>query len=288
MAVLARRRLEPDLLLHRGRHDWVPARELVCFGNGQRPYAKYVGDGNRRIHGIFTDGHPEDFKNSLHYAALRGRDALRHGRAQARHLDDVPLHTSQLDHIYNYSDRGGRAWGHDIALTAEGRPRIVYTRRVAGRDTFYYAYHNGKRWISRKIVEAGAGRPSFHSGGATLDHEDPRFVYLSRTIGRWNQVEQWFTPDDGRSWTHRQLTDDPDGLHHPPRHAARPERPPTASSTSGATSARSASPTTRPASTRWTSRPPVRRSSGRAPGAARARRARSPCGATRRRGTGRR
>ena len=123
----------------------------------------------------------------------------------------MPLHTSKLDHIYNYSDQGGRAWGHDIALTAEGRPRVVYTRRVANRDTFYYAYHNGTKWISRKIVEAGAGRPSFHSGGATLDHEDPRIVYLSRTIGHWNQVEQWFTPDSGRNWTHQQLTSDPNG-----------------------------------------------------------------------------
>ncbi len=76
---------------------------------------------------------------------------------------------------------------------------MVYTRRVANRDTFYYAYHNGTRWLSRKIVDAGHGTAFFHSGGATLDHEDPRFVYLSRTIGRWNQVEQWFTPDEGRT-----------------------------------------------------------------------------------------
>jgi len=54
------------------------------------------------------------------------------------------------------------------------------------------------------------GRPSFTSGGASLDHEDPRFVYLSRTIGPWNQVEQWFTPDEGRTWTTRQLTNYPD------------------------------------------------------------------------------
>ena len=47
---------------------WVPARELVYFGHAQRPYTKYVTDGKRRIHGIFTDGHPENWKNSLHYA----------------------------------------------------------------------------------------------------------------------------------------------------------------------------------------------------------------------------
>ena len=189
---------------------WVPARELVRFGHDQRPYAKYVGDAERRIHMICTDGHPSSWKNSLHYPRYEAGDLYAVGGRKLGSLKDVPLHTSDLDHVYKYSDRGGRAWGHDIALTAEGRPRVVYTRRVSNRDTFYYALHNGTRWVSRKLVEAGAGRPSFHSGGATLDHEDPRYVYLSRTIGRWNQVEQWFTPDEGRTWTTRQLTAYPD------------------------------------------------------------------------------
>ncbi len=191
--------------------DWVPARELVRFGEGQRPYTKYVGDGNRVIHGIFTEGHPMDFRNSLHYLRYEAGNLFAMSGRKLGTLDDVPLHTSQLDHVYNFSVQGGRAWPHDIALTAEGRPRIVYTRRVGGRDTFYYAYHNGERWISRKMVGAGAGRPSFHSGGASLDHEDPRNVYLSRTIGPWNQIEHWFTSNDGRTWTSRQLTTDPNG-----------------------------------------------------------------------------
>jgi hypothetical protein len=191
--------------------DWVPARELVYFGHAQRPYTKYVGDGNRRIHGIFTEGHPQNWKTSLHYMRYEAGNLYAASGRRLGSLRSVPLHTSKLDHVYHYSDRGGRAWGHDIALTAEGRPRIVYTRRVANRDTFYYAYHNGTKWISRRIVEAGVGRPSFHSGGATLDHEDPRVVYLSRTIGPWNQVEQWFTRDEGRTWTTRRLTNDPNG-----------------------------------------------------------------------------
>jgi hypothetical protein len=128
-------------------------------------------------------------------------------------LASVPVPIDELDLIYRYSDSGGRAWGHDIALTADGRPRVVYTRRrggPTGRDTFWYAYHNGAKWTSRRIVDAGPGRNSFTSGGASFDHEDPRYLYLSRTIGRWNQVEQWFTPDDGRTWTTRQLTHDSD------------------------------------------------------------------------------
>ena len=190
----------------------MPARELVYFGHAQRPYTKYVTDGKRQIHGIFTDGHPENWKNSLHYARYENEALYAMRRAQARDAQATSRCTPPSSTTSTTTPtRGGRAWGHDIALTADGRPRVVYTRRVNNRDTFYYAYHNGTKWLSRKIVEAGAGRPSFHSGGATLDHEDPRVVYLSRTIGNWNQVEQWFTPDSGRTWTHRQLTSDPSG-----------------------------------------------------------------------------
>ena len=114
---------------------WAPARELVRFGHEQRPYAKYVGDSENRIHGIFTDGHPSNWKNSLHYARYEGGNLYAVGGRKLGSLADVPLHTSKLDHIYHYSDAGGRAWGHDIALTPEGRPRVVYTRRVSRTAT---------------------------------------------------------------------------------------------------------------------------------------------------------
>lgn len=195
-----------------GRHDWAKARELVYFRDDQRPYAKYCGDGRSRIHCVFSDAHPSSWKTSLHYARYE-KSALH--AASGRRLGtfaSIPLHTSRLDHIYRYSDRGGRAWPHDIALDAQGRPYVVYTRRLGGtRDTFYYAYFNGTRWVNRKIVEAGRMWRSYTSGGATLDHEDPRVVYLSRRIGTWFQVELWYTPDRGRTWSHRQLTDAPDG-----------------------------------------------------------------------------
>jgi hypothetical protein len=191
--------------------DWVPARELVHSVPGQRPYAKYVGDGDTNIHGILTDGHPMAFENSLYYFRYEGNDIFAASGGRVASLASVPISITKLDRVYKYSDSGGRAWGHDIALLANGRPRIVYTRRLGGptgNDTFWYAYHNGEQWVSRKIVAAGAGRNSFTSGGATFDHEDPRFIYLSRTIGKWNQVERWFTPDDGRTWQTRQLTED--------------------------------------------------------------------------------
>ncbi|MDQ3849018.1 MAG: BNR repeat-containing protein [Actinomycetota bacterium] len=191
--------------------DWVPARELMRHGGGERPYTKYVGDGDRQIHGIFTDGHPMAFKNSLYYLRYENERLFAASGRRLGTLASVPLHTSELDRVYRYTDEGGRAWTHDIALDADGKPIILYTRRVGRRDTFYYAHFDGRRWVSRKIVAGGPGRPSFTSGGGTLDHEDPRIVYLSRRTGAWHQVEVWITQDRGRTWTSRQLTSDPDG-----------------------------------------------------------------------------
>jgi hypothetical protein len=200
----------PTFSYTRNGRDWVPARELITSESEQRPYAKYVGDGRTRIHGIFTEGHANHFHNSLYYlryenSAFYTVDGRRFGS-----LRSVPMPITRLDRIYKFTAARGSAWPHDIALTSEGRPRIVYTRRVGHSDAFYYAYHNGDRWVSHKIVDAGPGFPSFTSGGATLDHEDPRIVYLSRRTGAFHQVEAWFTPDNGRSWRSRRLTEDPD------------------------------------------------------------------------------
>ena len=187
--------------------EWVPARELVRSHEGQRPYAKYVGDGRRRIHAIFSDGHVSSYRNGLHYLRYEGGDLYAVGGRRLGSLKNVPLDISELDQVYRYSSSGGRAWPQDIALTGEGRPRIVYIRRTGGGDTYYFALHDGTRWQSRRIVAAGG-----NSAGATFDHDDPRYGYLSRQLGRWRQVEQWFTPDDGRTWSHRQLTADPSGF----------------------------------------------------------------------------
>ena len=214
----------PTFSYTRDGRKWVPARELVRSVDPERPYSKYVGDGNRRIHGIFTEGHANHFKNSLYYMRYENSGLFAMSGRRLGTLRSVPLPVSKLDRIYKFTKARGSAWPHDIALTSEGRPRIVYTRRVGHRDTFFYAYHNGEKWVSRKIVAAGPGFPSFTSGGATLDHEDPRVVYLSRRSGAFHQVEAWFTPDNGRTWRSRQLTFDAGPLLHPPGDAARPPR----------------------------------------------------------------
>ena len=199
----------PTFSYTRNGKDWVPARELLRSHTEERPYSKYVGDGKTSIHGVFTEGHANHFHNSLYYLRYENNDFFGANGKRIGSLRAVPFPIHKLERIYKFTGAKGSAWPHDIALTSRGRPRIVYTRRVDHRDTFFYAYNNGERWISREIVGAGPGFPSFTSGGATLDHEDPRFVYLSRRTGDFHQVELWFTPDDGRTWRSRRLTDEP-------------------------------------------------------------------------------
>ena len=80
------------------------------------------------------------------------------------------------------------------------------------RDHRYvYAGWNGRRWVRHSIVAAGGtivrtGTQPFYSGGISLDHSDPRVVYLSRPVGRHHEIERWTTRDQGASWTHRAIT----------------------------------------------------------------------------------
>ena len=115
-----------------GRTGCRPASSCTSAA-AQRPYAKYVGDGNRRIHGIFTNGNAQHVKNSLTTCATKPGSSSRE-RAPARHTGSTCRCTSPSSTTSTATPpAGGRAWPHDIALTAEGRPRIVYTRRVATR-----------------------------------------------------------------------------------------------------------------------------------------------------------
>ena len=166
------------------------------------PTRSTAATARRNIHGVFTEGHANHFDNSLYYLRLREQGLLRRQRAAGSgSLRNVPLPISKLERIYSFTKAKGSAWPHDIAADLARAAADGLTPAASATATRSSTrYHNGERWISRQIVEAGPGFPSFTSGGATLDHEDPRIVYLSRRTGDFHQVEAWFTPDDGRTW----------------------------------------------------------------------------------------
>ena len=198
-----------------GRH-WTRPRSLVRSpapslqdGGGTRrvrPYAKYAGAPDGSVLIALSDGHPASFKSSLYFVRLKdGRFHAADGRVIGT-VADLPLRFAQLDRVEPYSPGGGRAWPMDIAQDRSGMPVIVYSSLVGASDTFRYGRWDGRRWRTQPIAAAGRTLFSYHNSGITLDHEDPSWVVLSRTIDGQNEIEARHTPDHGGSWCPVQLT----------------------------------------------------------------------------------
>ena len=201
---------------------WAAPRTLVRSpspsrqdGGGTRrvrPYAKYAGTADGSILMTFSDGHPASFKSSLYFARLKdGRFLAADGRVIGT-LADLPLRFSQLDRVESYSDAGGRAWPMDVAEDRSGRPVVVYSSLVGTSDTFRYGRWDGRRWRTHSIAKAGRTLFTYHNSGVTLDHSDPSWVVLSRTIDGQNEIEARHTPDHGDSWCQIPLTSGSSGF----------------------------------------------------------------------------
>jgi hypothetical protein len=103
-----------------------------------------------------------------------------------------------------------RAWVYDVAADPQGRPVIVYDEIYRHNDHRYrYARWVGFGWQDNEIVAAGpaiTNTPGWYSAGISLDHEDPRIVYLSRRVDGDYQVERWQTEDGGATWSNTPIS----------------------------------------------------------------------------------
>jgi hypothetical protein len=156
---------------------------------------------------LLSDGHPDAWRSGLYFARFRDGRFLSAGGELLGDLAAGPPAVRDLERVHAPKD--GRAWPMDVAEDAEGDPVAVYTslERRDG-DTFRYARFDAGRWETHAIAAAGDDVFGYHNQGATLDHDDPRRLVLSRTIGPQNEIELRSTPDGGRTWEARALTHD--------------------------------------------------------------------------------
>jgi hypothetical protein len=192
---------QPRMLLR------VPGQSSV-----ERPYVKVAGDGRERIDLAFTPSHPSKYPTSIHYARYRDGRFVRADGSRIARLRDLPFVARDADTVYDARRTGVPAWIHDVGVDRHGRPVVVYALIRGPRDHRYvYATWDGARWLRRPIVAAGGtivrtGTQPFYSGGVTLDHADPRVVYLSRPVEGRHEIERWSTADRGRTWARRAVT----------------------------------------------------------------------------------
>lgn len=187
---------------------WQPARTLI-EEPGQRPYVKYASNGRDTIGMAFTNGHPAETHSSIYYVqGRRGLLSLAGGRPVGRlgtALRPAP------DALVYQARPNEDAWVHDVAFDRSGRPRVVFAT-IPGPmgHAYWYAAFDGRRWLTRRITDAGGSitdRDTGYSAGVSLDHADPSIVYLSRpgALGAF-EVERWHTSDQGASWTSEPVT----------------------------------------------------------------------------------
>lgn len=215
---------EPTFATRSSDGHWSSAKGLIGSPGRQRPYLKVASNGRDRIALAFTDGHPRDVQSSIYYAEYRHGELWTASGKSLGRPGALPIHPSHAEIVYDAKSSGVRAWVHDVAYDAQGRPVIVFaTFPSKANHEYWYARWTGGRWDLHQIVGAGPsisdaerlnspGRAPNHaeqqySPGIVLDPKDPSVVLLSRKIGSTRQVERWTTPDGGSSWQHQALTD---------------------------------------------------------------------------------
>jgi hypothetical protein len=199
---------------------WAPARTLMDDNephSSQRPYVKYASrDGV--IHVAYNQSHPRDRATSVFY--IKYVSGVGWQRADGTDLGEPPFIPTDGDRVYNAWEHSMRSWVHDVAVGADGHPRIVFaTFSRAAQYTdhrYWYARWDGQQWHAAQIAQAG---PSIdpdgevmYSAGITLDHTNPDHLAMARRKGQWFQIEAWQTGDNGAHWAIESVTDNAD--HH--------------------------------------------------------------------------
>jgi hypothetical protein len=188
------------------------------FDPNNRPYVKYFSDGRSKIHIVFTDGHPRvEPTNSVYYACYEKGAFWRADGTKICTIDELPFAPADASVIYQATAESGRAWIYDIAADKKGRPVIAYARYPSETDHRYrYAHYDGEKWIDYEVCQAGKWFPQTpegqeereqnYSAGMTLHPQQPRVLYLSRTIDGVFEIERRETADGGKTWAVMPIT----------------------------------------------------------------------------------
>jgi BNR repeat-containing family member len=201
---------QPTYSATRDGRTWSQARTLLTGPAvesdyptaRERPYVKYYAN-NGIVHVAYNEAHPNRRRTSLFYIRMRGSRIVGPDNVV---IDRRPLRWDQGSSIYD-GDRGS-AWVMDVGATASASPVIVYVRQRTRLVQYRYVTYKDGHWQDRPICLSPRLRGRSYPGGITIDHADPRVLYVSRKVDRRFEVEAWATADDGLTWATEPITAD--------------------------------------------------------------------------------
>jgi hypothetical protein len=201
---------QPTYSATRDGRTWSDARTLLTGPRiragkypsaRERPYAKYYAN-NGIVHMAYNEAHPNRRQTSLFYIRMRGSRIVGPDNVV---IGRRPLRWNQGSRAYDGSR--GSAWVMDVGATASASPVIVYVRERPRTVQYRYVTWKDGNWHDRPICSSGRlRRGGTYPGGLTINHGDPRVVYLSRKVDRRFEVEAWATADSGLTWAQEPLT----------------------------------------------------------------------------------
>lgn len=187
---------------------------LLIQHPGHRPYVKYASDETDTIHFIFTEGHPNNYNNSIYHAYYQ--DGMLHSSngSEIRLLGDGPIQIGEGTLVF----QGGQsavASGNDLAIDSNGHPYLAYSVQIDENPLdhrYRYSRWTGDEWLDYEIAFAGerlySGEDDF-TGNIALDPNNPAVVYISTNVnpvtgtllqsGHY-EIFQGRTNDDGMNW----------------------------------------------------------------------------------------
>lgn len=195
--------------------SWSEPKVVISeepFDRNNRPYVKYFSNGDKRIHLIFTDGHPRvEPVNSVYYCYYENGAFWRVDGSLIRKVEDLPFDATEATVVYQATEETGRAWIYDVVADEEEYPVIAYTRCPEETDhRYHYARFDGTSWLDTELCKGGKWFPQtqpgteerevHYSGGLTIHPAKPGVVYLSRQINDRFEIEKWTTADGGKTW----------------------------------------------------------------------------------------
>jgi hypothetical protein len=159
-----------------------------------RPYAKYCSNKTDTIHIAYTEGHPQNFDNSIYHVFYRDGQLHRSDGTVIRSLQQGLRSPDEGTRLFQGAP-DAVAWTTDFHTLPNGELLLIYTvqkdgagkpPRQAGFDhRFRLARWDGRTWHDHEIARAGTrlypGEDDY-TGLAAIDPHDPRTLFISTNV----------------------------------------------------------------------------------------------------------
>jgi hypothetical protein len=209
-------------------------------------YYKYWGNGVDRIDFFATEAHPRDANTSVYHGYIKGEksyNSLGEEKDAALFDSNAPQITAFTKVFSAGSTVNGVTlrclWNQDIARYDDGTIGVVWQGRESAcgeknddtaKHRMVYSRFDGTKWTATYLVRGGRtlyrNRTGWweedYLGGAALDPDDPRVVYVSTpvdprddtTVYANHEIWKGVTCDDGATfqWTPMTMNSERDNL----------------------------------------------------------------------------